>query len=130
MNRLYILLTVMVVMVGALFTGQEAWLRSSSAPTARIRSWGPKGTTASTVAPGTIASTVSAATTRSKVAPATAKSSRRGRRRRIRRRRRRPYLRPRHPRGGFHRLWRWLRPGRDYTSRRQDQEKLRESPRP
>jgi hypothetical protein len=56
MNRLYILLTVMVVMVRALFAGQEALAKVLTGPPATIRSWGPTGTTASRVATGRTAS--------------------------------------------------------------------------
>ena len=76
MNRPYIVLTVMVVMVGApLFAAHEALAEVFTITAGNDALLGTDGATTSRVAVGTTTSTVGAATTRSKAAAATTRSS-------------------------------------------------------
>src|SRR5215203_2473490 len=76
MNRLYILLTVMVVMVGTLFAGQEALAKVLTGTAGADTLVGTDGTTQSRVAAATTQSPPAKATITYTPAPATTISSR------------------------------------------------------
>jgi hypothetical protein len=68
MNRLRILLTLIVMMVGALFVGHQALAKVLTGSAAEDTHWGPTGPTASTGAAGRTASRVATGLTASRAA--------------------------------------------------------------
>jgi len=112
MHRLCILLAVMVVMVGALFAGQDALAKVFAGTGGDDTLVGTDRADSFTGRDGE--DRLKGSRGNDKIFPG--EDNDKG----VWWRWQRPYLRPRHRRGGLYRLRSWLRQGRDHTPSRRD----------